>query len=178
MTLISENYRALNRQLHADIPAYGDGRVTMRWYPQIVSLASNLNAITILDYGCGKSNLGTALSHLMVEGYDPAIAGKDDPPEPADLVVCLDVIEHIEPECVDNVLDDLLRCTIKGIFLTISTRPARKFLADGRNAHLSVHPPEWWLPKLMERWEIRMFAAKEDDFAFFGLAKQPERAAA
>ena len=30
------------------------------------------------------------------------------------------------------------------MWLRIDTEPARKSLSDGRNAHLSLYPKEWW----------------------------------
>ena len=154
MKTISDDYRRLNAQLHKDREDYGAGTQTRQWYPLVGQFAQIMNAASILDYGCGKSTLAQTFSHMVVIPYDPAIPGIDDPPDPHDVVVCLDVLEHIEPELLDAVLDDLKRCTLKGIFLTVNMRPAYKVLADGRNAHLIQKPLEWWLPKLMERWHI------------------------
>lgn len=179
--MISETYRELNKRLHADEPHFGNGATSKTWFGQVEAIANSVKAQSILDYGCGKGALGAALPHLMIDGYDPAVPGRDEPPAPVDLVISLDVLEHVEPEFVDAVLDDLKRCAVKGVFLVISTRPAGKTLADGRNAHLSVHPPEWWVPKLMGRWKMMMFSARHDEFAFFGVARvaaQEERAAA
>ena len=177
MQTISEEYREMNRILHEKHEYYGAGRVTSKWYPLIMQLVGTLNARSILDYGAGKCKLAEALSHLMVNSYDPSIPAIADPPEPADLVVCLDVLEHIEPELLDNVLDDLKRLAIKGVFLTVSTRPAGKFLSDGRNAHLIQKPANWWLPKLMERWNVQMFASSEKDseFYIYGLTEQKQQ---
>jgi len=171
--LITEDYRELNKQLHADRPDYGAGGSSGKHTPQVRELARVLGTEDILDYGCGKGYLGRALSHMLIKEYDPAVDGKDDPPEPANLVVCLDVLEHIEPDCLDTVLDDLQRCTKAGIFMTVATRLAVKFLADGRNAHLIVQPSQWWLPKIMERWDLRLFNAVDGEFAVFALAKGP-----
>jgi len=67
------------------------------------------------------------------------------------------VLEHIEPDLLDNVLDDLKRVTAgKGIF-TVHTGEAVKTLPDGRNAHLIQQPPEWWLPGLIERFDLVAF---------------------
>lgn len=155
MTLITEEYRALNKALHASNPLYGTSGAKHAGF--IADVAKWLNATTILDYGCGKQDLGLALSHLLVTGYDPAVEGLDETPEPADLVVCGDVLEHIEPDCLEAVLDDLKRCALKGIYLVVATVPAKKTLADGRNAHLIQQPKEWWLPKIMQRWDLRFF---------------------
>jgi hypothetical protein len=35
--------------------------------------------------------------------------------------------------------------------------PALKTLPDGRNAHLIQEPVEWWLPKIMQRFDLQTF---------------------
>ncbi|NIV37196.1 MAG: hypothetical protein GWN58_49560, partial [Anaerolineae bacterium] len=137
--LITDAYRELNTRLHESNPNYGTSG--HKWAKHIGSLAGALETNEILDYGCGKQTLANALPQFTVHGYDPAIEGLDEPPEPHDLVVCGDVLEHIEPECLDDVLDDLKRVTRGTLFLVVATRPASKTLADGRNAHLIVEPP-------------------------------------
>jgi 2-polyprenyl-3-methyl-5-hydroxy-6-metoxy-1,4-benzoquinol methylase len=123
-----------------------------KWVPQVRAAADHFRAETILDYGCGKAVLS---EHMVnVRNYDPAVEKYSTRPEPADLVVCSDVLEHIEPDCLDAVLDDLVRVTLKGIFFTVSTVPANKHFEDGRNAHVLVRPMEWWFPVLMERWKF------------------------
>ena len=165
--LISENYRRLNRQMHEERPDYGMFECTGKWMPHINHYADAIKAASILDYGCGKGALGMSMSDRLVIGYDPAIPGKDTPPDPHDFVVCTDVLEHIEPDCLDEVLDDLTRLTLKGIFMTISTKPAIKHLSDGRNAHLIVQPARWWLPKIMERFDVRLMQATPVEFGVF-----------
>jgi|TARA_Y100000296_G_scaffold75055_1_gene94286 hypothetical protein len=166
MNLITEEYRELNRELHQQRPDYGT--TAPKYSAQIRDIAMSIKADSILDYGCGKGLLGQALSHMIIKNYDPAIEGLDDPPEPADLVCCIDVLEHIEPTCLGAVLNDLQRLALKAVFLTIATRPAVKTLSDGRNAHLIVEPPNWWLPKILERWDLRLFQATEGEFAALG----------
>ena len=91
----------------------------------------------------------------------------------------LDVLEHIEPECLDAVLDHMARLTQKAILLTVTTIPAAKNLADGRNAHLIVEPPEWWIPKLLQRWEMETYNRNDIGFMFLGSPRnQSVRAAA
>lgn len=149
--MITEDYRKLNAELHARGVGYGTSG--KKWASTVQELARALPALTILDYGCGTRSLEAALG-FGISNYDPALSGLDAPPEPADLVVCTDVLEHIEPDCLTAVLDDLRRCTLKAGLFSVATRPAKKFLADGRNAHLIVEGQRFWLPKLMERWEI------------------------
>jgi Methyltransferase domain len=127
----------------------------------VKAFAYQLQAVTVLDYGCGRGTLKEAVP-FQVQEYDPGIPGKDALPEPADLVVCTDVLEHIEPDKLDNVLRHLRSLTKKGIFLVIALTPARQILSDGRNAHISLHPSKWWLRKLQDAgFEIRDLTLKK-----------------
>jgi hypothetical protein len=155
MQLISEQYREEQTALHAK----GNYGTASLQYGQIVSsLVEGTGAKTLLDYGCGSmQNLKKVLDcDVMYLGYDPAIP-EFSVKEPCDLVVCIDVLEHIEPELLDNVLDDLLMLTGKWGFFTVHTGPAKKVLSDGRNAHLIQKPAEWWLPKITQRWDLWKF---------------------
>lgn len=149
---ISAHYLELNRQLHASNERFGDGGA--RWAKQLEELAGLLNTTSILDYGCGKGELALALPGLPVREYDPAIRGKDDEPAPADIVVCTDVLEHIEPECLQNVLDHIQLLTLRMAILVVHIGPAVKILQDGRNAHLSQYPAQWWTHEINRRFEI------------------------
>lgn len=162
--MISKDYKEQNRKLHETRPDYGTSGA--KWAEHIASIAQFSKSNNLLDYGCGKGTLRKALfgSGLTVQEYDPAIEGKDSPPNPADIVACTDVLEHIEPEHLDAVLDDLKRCTKVCGFFTVATRPAVKTLEDGRNAHLIVEDFRWWLPKLWERFDIIHFQATKGEF--------------
>jgi FkbM family methyltransferase len=120
----------------------------------VAALADRVEAIQILDYGCGKQTLAAALPDRQVRGYDPAIPALSAPAAPADLVVCTDVLEHVEPSCIEDVLDDLCRVTGKAALITVATRPAVKTLADGRNAHLTVKPFTWWKEHFLARFDL------------------------
>jgi hypothetical protein len=85
--------------------------------------------------------------------YDPAFPAYGEP-QPADLVCCIDVLEHIEPDYLEAVLDDLRAITVRFGFFSFATGPALKTLPDGRNAHLIQQPASWWLPRLCGRFEI------------------------
>jgi hypothetical protein len=85
---------------------------------------------------------------LDVTEYDPAMPGKDSEPSPAHLVVCIDVMEHIEPDCLHYVLTHIQLLGLGGTFFIVDTVLAQKTLADGRNAHLIVEDLPWWHEKL------------------------------
>jgi len=148
--LISAEYLNQQRQLHEN-PDYGTASV--HYWPLILKLIDQLDITEVLDYGCGKGKLAGLLEgrKLLVRQYDPVYL---DQRQPTEMVCCIDVLEHIEPECLDSVLDDLQRLTQRiGVF-SVHTGQAAKTLPDGRNAHLIQEDYRWWLPKIMDRFEI------------------------
>jgi hypothetical protein len=158
--LISAAYKTQNQRLHNARPDYGT--FGSRWLEQITDMAEEMKTQDVLDYGCGKQTLKAELP--FVTGYDPCIAGLDAAPAPATLVICTDVLEHVEPECLEDVLDDLKRVTGCGLFCTVAKLAAKKTLPDGRNAHLILEPPQWWLPKFFARFEIQTFQNFRSEF--------------
>jgi hypothetical protein len=152
---ISEEYRKLQQELHRN-PDYGVA--SLAFAPIVADVMRQTGARSISDYGAGKKNLLKGLAKAGVSGfeylpYDPAFPEYGEP-RPADLVCCIDVLEHIEPELVDNVIDELATITAKWGFFSIHMGPAGKVLADGRNAHLIQKPSSWWLKRLIEHFEI------------------------
>lgn len=149
--LISEEYKRLNAQLHHDNLAYGVGGG--KHAPTVIKLAERMQTRSILDYGCGKGYLAKEIPFPIWE-YDPAVLGKDQEPRPADLVVCTDVLEHIEPERLQFVLNDLASLVLKIGYFVIHTGPAAKKLADGRNTHLIQQGEAYWRTKLSRHFTI------------------------
>jgi len=149
--LISAEYRKQNEQLHRENLAYGVGGG--KHAETVQKLMKSTNSESVLDYGAGKGYLAKSLPFPIWE-YDPAIEGKDASPRPADLVVCTDVLEHIEREKLLPVLADLKRCVKKIGFFTINTGPARKTLPDGRNTHLIQKDAAWWKTKLSKFFDV------------------------
>lgn len=174
--LISDEYKKLNAQLHTDNLAYGVGGG--KHAKTVIKLCNSLNSTSVLDYGCGKGYLAKELPFPIWE-YDPAIPGKDQPPRAADLVVCADVLEHIEPEKIEYVLDDLRRCTKKVGYFVIHTGPSSKSLSDGRNSHLIQQPEAWWRKKLEMFFEIgRILTAGPLLYVVLGPKRQQVKKAA
>lgn len=144
--LITPEYRALNVELHKRVPAYGTGG--HKWAEHVATLAALTGSTSVLDYGCGKQTLAGALPMMDARGYDPAIAGMDAMPEPADIVVCTDVLEHVEREFTKDVIKHIRSLVRKVGLIQVSCRVGGKTLADGRPAHITVRPPEWWAQRL------------------------------
>lgn len=162
--LITEAYRDEQKRLHATgkygTASLGFGKV-------VTEILNKTQCQTMLDYGCGSMrNLMKVLEpvhNVVYLGYDPAVP-EFSQKEPCELVVCIDVLEHIEPHLLDNVLDDLKANCQEWAFFTVHTGPAVKTLSDGRNAHLIQEPPAWWLPKFLERWDLQTFNATRHGF--------------
>jgi hypothetical protein len=146
--LISPGYRAELVALRKRQKWGADGH---KHAEAVRAYAGKVEAATTLDYGCGEQTLAAALKpHMRVLGYDAAIDGRDAAPKPCDLVVCLDVLEHVEPDRLAAVLDHIWKCAAKAAFIVVSTRPANLVLPSGRNAHLIIAPGDWWQTRIME----------------------------
>lgn len=171
-TLISSEYQAQQQHLH-ETTEYGT--MAQHYGPLVSQIATKLDITHLLDYGCGRK-MGLLKSFkvnhkVTYQGYDPG-AGLEElatPPIPAQMVCCIDVLEHIEPPYLGNVLDHLTQLTEVVVFMSIHTGPAMKILPDGRNAHLTQEPIEWWLPKLWQRWDIQTMQ-KVGDHSYYVIA--------
>ena len=155
MKTISDEYKKIQQELHKD-PKYG--LASKYFAPIVTQLIKNFHINSISDYGAGKKKLYDALNELNCTPkyylpYDPAFP-EYGAPKAADLVCCIDVLEHIEPHLIDNVINELSDITSNLGFFTIHMGPARKILSDGRNAHLIQKPSSWWLEKLIKKFEI------------------------
>lgn len=144
--LISPDYLQEQIRLHDSPRGYG-GR-GKKWSTQVNALAWTYDCQSILDYGCGEGSLAVFLLIAKrasdIREYDPAIPGKDALPDPADLVVCTDVLEHVEPDRIDAVLTHLCGLARKVLFVVISLVETAKTLSDGRQAHILLKDPAWW----------------------------------
>lgn len=164
--LISEEYKALQVKAHEDKPEWGKAGMANR--DQVLEFCKHNGFTSLLDYGCGKGHLGKSLEAegIAVTNYDPGMPGYDVKPTPHDFVVCFDVLEHVEPDCVEAVLDDLKSLTRKVAIFTVSTEPAKTFLADGSNAHRCIRPKRWWMRRFEERFsKVQELAEEGHSFA-------------
>lgn len=161
MSLISPEYQALQAKFHVDRPDYGVS--STRHVEPILALAKTLGTRDVLDYGCGKCMLQKGIPY-PIQNYDPCMPEYARRPVPAELVVCTDVLEHIEPDNLKDVMDDLRELTKGYLFVEVSTRPASKILPDGRNAHLIIETPNWWLSWFLPRFNLHSFQVQKHSF--------------
>ena len=104
MNTISDAYRQQQVELHTN-PNYGVA--SLAFAPLVAKLIVDNGIKSLCDYGAGKKHLQTALQgaglDLVYHPYDPAFPEYGAPTE-ADMVCCIDVLEHIEPDRLDAVL--------------------------------------------------------------------------
>lgn len=151
----SLSYARLLRQFHDSEQSFGVGFRT----ELVAQLIHLLGIQSICDYGAGKQALRKILLHEFAIDvpyfpYDPAFPEYGEA-RVADLVCCIEVLEHIEPNFLTAVLVDLQRVTKKFGFFTVNCAPASKLLPDGRNSHLIQQPISWWLQQLSRYFEIQ-----------------------
>ena len=127
----------------------------------VSQIIDKLEIETLLDYGCGSNlSLSETLKpsrDFTYQAYDIGVPKYAGEPTANEMVTCFDVLEHIEPEYLDNVFDHLEELTEVVLFASVHMGPAGKTLDDGRNAHLTQQPPSFWLPKFMERFNLQSF---------------------
>jgi len=149
MKTISEEYARQLSQLHDEKASFGDAK----GLKTIEKWLKEYKPQSVIDYGCGKGGVVLALREnydkINTIGYDPGMPGFDNKPDGTfDMLISTDVLEHIEPVFLDAVLKEIHGYFDKCAFLIIATSPAKKFLPDGRNAHLIVETPGWWKDRL------------------------------
>lgn len=161
--LLSEHYRGQLEQLHGQVMPNGGtwgATACKRIYDLIPWICREGEPKTLLDYGSadGKFQFQARrrglLENTEIIEYDPGFPEKCENNIPCEVVMCIDVLEHIEPDCLDDVLKDLKRCIQKFGVFDIALFEANQTLPDGRNAHLIVESPVWWKNKLSEHFEI------------------------
>jgi hypothetical protein len=148
----SEEYLEELKKLHSK-KTFGLGKTIPKF---LKKLLAETNIKSMLDFGCGKGMPFTERnsSDFKVYNYDP-VTSPIELPTSVDLVYSSDVLEHIEPIELDNVLTQLFTIGQKYQYHLIACHPAKKSLSDGRNAHLIIETPDWWRTKIQnDNWKI------------------------
>ncbi len=147
--IITETYASQLKQMH-DQPEkkLGFGEEPPA---KLLEILENTNYESILDFGCGKGiildNVQSRFPLKKVLGYDPGVDKFSVYPENIDFIYSVDTLEHIEPNFLNNVLLNLLKDS-KHQYHLIACHPAKKNLPDGRNCHLIIEEPSWWIEKI------------------------------
>lgn len=159
MDNISQDYKKQIEILHSKNKM---GKNSKRKIPKLFKMPDFLekyNPASILDYGCGSGGVVNYLSEKfnIVEGYDPCVEKYCTYPNKVyDVLVSMDVLEHIEPDLLDENLKSINELFTKSAYLDIHTSASPTSLPDGRNAHLIQEQPEFWREKLLKNMDIKI----------------------
>ena len=135
-----------------------NGYSTMVFADFIKKIIEKNECKTLLDYGSGKGDRYFNESVFLNKKYPPLKSFWNiettlfDPgvpyPKPTnkkfDIVISIDVLEHIPVNDLSWVIKEIFNFSNKIVFFNIACHPANAKLPDGNNAHVSVYPPLWW----------------------------------
>jgi 2-polyprenyl-3-methyl-5-hydroxy-6-metoxy-1,4-benzoquinol methylase len=149
--LITPEYQGTLQAMHTQRPDWGAS--AFKFIDPICAVIEKHRPQSVLDYGCGKGVLGTVLHDryplMPVMMYDPGIPEYAEAPQLAvDMVCCVDVLEHIEPELIENVLNHIGKLTKKVAYFIVHTADCGHKLPDGRPAHILQQPMSWWQDRI------------------------------
>jgi hypothetical protein len=168
--MISNEYKKILTDIHNSSPFGKRSKLPKH----LESFVEEINPNSILDFGCGKGRLISALAEKYpdksISGYDPGNTVYDRSLDDVnvDLLISSDVLEHIEPEYVDETLK-YLSTKSKYIYHLIALSPAKLILPDGRNAHLILESKEWWRQKFLD---LNYNIIKEDYLESYKIPKR------
>ena len=158
-----------SKELHKLNPHYGNASAyknpsSMKCklnIPKSIQSILNLSPIgRILDYGTGKGGLVEEIKSCLpqkidVQGYDPGVEKYNCLPDGQfDLIICIDVLEHIDRDLVHSTFQEIKDKSKGFVFFAIDLIPAKKELLDGRNAHVTLAPSDWWCQQLKQHFRM------------------------
>lgn len=175
----AESERAKYRKAWS-IPAYGNVSPGLRELSGALTWMRPEAGASFTDWGSGSGKAADALVGMgfpvrMVDIASNAYRGPHGPvieaclwdlPDdlgPTDYGYCTDVMEHIPPDRVDEVLAGIAQRTRKSCFFQIALYHDAFGKLVGAPLHLSVFPPAWWkerLDKYFARVEYRQLRNK------------------
>jgi len=147
----TKQHAANLKKLHDRDPNFGV--IGHLWSKRVHDYMEMHDCISLLDYGCGRSELIYAVKREGIripEGkyafqqYDPAIF--PERPIPADFVTCIDVLEHVEAHKLFEVLKDIGELMNKAGLITVSLRNGTK--RNQATHQLAAKPRQFWLDHL------------------------------
>jgi 2-polyprenyl-3-methyl-5-hydroxy-6-metoxy-1,4-benzoquinol methylase len=149
--MISAEYESILKSING-LENFGKRKKLPRYLETIID---ECNPTSILDFGCGVGSLINTLASKYPQknilGYDPGNKNFSNKFENQkfDLVISTDVLEHVEPEFLDQTLE-FLKEKSNRFYHLIALAPSKVILPDGRNAHLILKSKDWWRDKFVK----------------------------
>ncbi len=132
------------------------GKTSIKLYDMLEKIINDLNILSVLDYGCGKSKLLDLIKKnkkIKIYRYDPAIKKYSKlTKNKTDLVICTDVLQHVPLYDLDRVLKEIKSKGIYILFYIKCTNHKTK-LPNGTYANCTVYDKKWWLEKLSNYYD-------------------------
>ena len=147
---------------HTDPDHAFPGQSLHRWLQHIRSLIELTGTKAVLDYGSGKGlqyqadvrvghqTIAPSIQSLWqvddIVCFDPGVPELSVLPDRTfDGIIATDVLEHVPEDDVFWVVDEIFSFAEKFVFASIPCYRAAATLPDGRNAHITLRHPRWWL---------------------------------
>lgn len=162
MSLISDRHRDLYRRYYETHAV--ESRPSI-WLPRIEALADLHELRTVIDYGCGAARGISQFSRLAVADYDPAVPGCEAIPAPADLVVSIHALEHVEAGSVNTVIEHMRELALQALLIVVSCEESTKVLPDGSPWHCFARPWDYWLGRLSDFRPLETIKEPGKEFA-------------
>ena len=160
----TEGFNLISGKRRSANEAY-DGHSTLAFAKLIRDIINKNQIKSMLDYGSGKgfyyenpSNIkGLKIKSLRdywgieIDLFDPCYEKSSfiDENKLYDLVISIDVLEHIPSQDIDWVLEKIISKAKKFVFLNVACYSAVALLPNGENAHINVNNPNWWHEKIL-----------------------------
>ncbi len=160
----NEGFKLISGKKRNANEAY-DGHSTLAFSKLIRDIIKKNQILSMLDYGSGKGFYyenpsdfkGLKINSLRdywdieIDLFDPCYEKHSfiDDNKLYDLVISIDVLEHIPSQDIEWVLEKIISKARKFVFLNIACYSAVALLPNGKNAHINVNDPNWWNKKIL-----------------------------
>ena len=141
----------------------------------IKKIIQNNSYKTLLDYGSGKGDIYLNKTkygdkvfpplkdywNVKPTLFDPGVIKFKKPKSKKfDITISVDVLEHIPPQDLYWVINEIFNFSNKAVFLNVACYAALKLLPNGQNAHVSIFSPEWWfgfIYSIAHNYDLKVF---------------------
>tara|TARA_B100001175_G_C19435956_1_gene603576 strand:- start:266 stop:931 length:666 start_codon:yes stop_codon:yes gene_type:complete len=142
-----------------------NGKSTLIYAELIKKIIKKNQIKNMLDYGCGKGfyydnpfksqvlNIKSLRDYwgVDIDLYDPCYDKYSslENNKKFDLIICIDVLEHVPSQDIDWVLKKIINKAKKYVFINVACYPAIALLPNKKNAHININEPIWWHNKIL-----------------------------
>ncbi len=147
-----------------------NGKSTLDFAKLIKDIIKKNQIKTMLDYGCGKGFFYSNPFNIHdqeivslkdywkidIDLYDPCYEKNSflEETKKYDLVISIDVLEHIPSQDIDWVLEKIISKAKKYVFINVACYSAEALLPNEKNAHINVNDYNWWNNKILKLKKI------------------------